>query len=688
MKLVRTAAGIALVALLAGAALAAAGKREDGQREGPILNSFVQDGPVAAHIVLRSGPDPRLIVAFPADNGAIGLWFDRTDHPVAWSLTGKPRRVRATDARGQVLHGVTFHARLRAGPLHIRQALLSSARVLRDYQLSGKAPPELQVAPRKDGKSLLWARDRLDGAPGYSLAVKLEHGTLADDMINPGPDGTIRIAVTALSGDIPLAPFPPGALLTAEAAKDPAARATLQFLSYRQKFNAGSWRFNTYFGRDTLMSLRLLMPVLKPDGVETGLRSVLDRLSRDGNVAHEEEIGEYAVLRHKKAGDGPSDTPIYNYDMIDSAFLLAPVARAWLIDDPRGRARAMAFLGLSNGSRRMGDALITNLRFVIRQAKAFADAPRWTNLVALKPGKDAGNWRDSKDGLGGGHYPYDVNAVLVPAALDAIDALDKAGLLEPFLVPSDRTMLADLPRVAQVWRDRAPPLFLQTVGPDAARAAVTRYARAQNVPAAAALASIDRHPIRYHAIALDAAGKPVPILHSDGGFALLFASPPPEALEVMAGAIERPFPAGLMTGAGMLVANPVFAPAALQRKFGPNAYHGAVIWSWQQALAAAGLARQVRRADLRPPPADACGPRRRACGARSRRAGQCAIRNSGPGGTRTAPIASCRSGRAARMRTNPMPPSFGAPSIWRCAARRRAAAAGNEDIRTGIAVLA
>jgi hypothetical protein len=50
----------------------------------------------------------------------------------------------------------------------------------------------------------------------------------------------------------------------------------------------------------------------------------------------------------------------------------------------------------------------------------------------------------------------------------------------------------------------------------------------------------------------------------------------------------------------MLVANPVFAPPALRKRFSPNAYHGTVVWSWQQALAAAGLARQLTRADLPP----------------------------------------------------------------------------------------
>ncbi len=30
-------------------------------------------------------------------------------------------------------------------------------------------------------------------------------------------------------------------------------------LTYKEKFTAGSWRFLTYFGRDTLIALRLFM---------------------------------------------------------------------------------------------------------------------------------------------------------------------------------------------------------------------------------------------------------------------------------------------------------------------------------------------------------------------------------------------------------------------------------------------
>ena len=89
-----------------------------------------------------------------------------------------------------------------------------------------------------------------------------------------------------------------------------------------------------------------------------------------------------------------------------------------------------------------------------------------------------------------------------------------------------------------------------------------------------------------------------PVLHSDAGFALLLQDPPVAELEPMIDAMLRPFPAGLLTDAGLLVANPVFADADIQRRFGRNAYHGTVVWSWQQALLAAGLQRQLQRKDL------------------------------------------------------------------------------------------
>ena len=564
--------------------------------EGKNLNAFFRQGPTAAHLVLRSGTDPRIIVAFPAGNSGVGLWFDHLDQPVHWRLVSAPKTQNAVDSHGRKLYGIVAEAELDARAISVRKAILSSVRVLRDYQSGNIDTPEVAAVPRTEGSRIVWQRDRLDGAPGYRLVLTVTNGTLHDGRITAA-NGTIRLRIEAQSGETPLTPLDGPALLTSHAAADPATRNTLGFLSYREKFLAGSWRFDTYFGRDTLMSVRLLMPALQPDAVESGLRSVLVRLSPEGNVAHEEDIGEFAVLDHMRAGEGKSAAPTYDYKMIDSPFLLAPVARAWLLDDPRGRARAAAFLAQPSNGKRLGDALMTNLRFVAARTTAFADDPRWQNLVSLKPGVPVGEWRDSNDGLGGGRYPYDVNAILVPAALDAAQAMEKAGLLKPYLHAGDAAMLDKLRQAATVWRDRAPPLFLQSVDPAAAQAAITHYAKSEDIPDASAIAAAQA-PIAYNAIALDAAGKPVPIVNSDANFALLFAHPDAQALQIAADTIARPFPAGLMTGAGMVVANPVFADPAWQNKFGRNAYHGTVIWSWQQALAAAGLARQLERTDL------------------------------------------------------------------------------------------
>ena len=131
-----------------------------------------------------------------------------------------------------------------------------------------------------------------------------------------------------------------------------------------------------------------------------------------------------------------------------------------------------------------------------------------------------------------------------------------------------------------------------------AREAIGRYASTQGIDPAPALASVPRSGLRFDALALDANGKPIPVLHSDGGFALLFRNPEARTLDAMVEAMTRPFPAGLLTDIGLLVANPAYADADIAKTFGRTAYHGTVVWSWQQALLAAGLARQLQRDDL------------------------------------------------------------------------------------------
>lgn len=571
--------------------------------EGQNVNALVREGDVAAHLLLRNGTDPRILVAFPAGNSGVAVWFASLATPATWRLEGAPRPAAVLAPDATRLNGIEATATIAAPRLAVRQAVLSSVRYLRDYQSVGRFPKEVATDPVIAGDTITWHRRRLDGAPGYLLRLRVLEGRIDRGAIVAAPGGRIRLAITAATGEAPLHGLTERELLNARAAADRAARQALGFLSYREKFLAGSWRFDTYFGRDTLMSVRLLMPVLRPAAVEAGLASVLARLDGDGEVAHEEGIGEFAVLDNRQNGRS-GDGATLDYGMVDDDYMLAPVAAAYLLDHAEAAGarrfldRAMASEARPGTRETAGAALVRNLRFVVASARAFAAAPRAANLVALHDGRLTGQWRDSEEGLGRGKYAYDVNAVLVPAALDAGARLLAAGLLDPYLGAPDRAALGEAARMAATWREHAPDLFRVSTPAAEAAPAIRRYAQTLGVPAAPALAALGREPLTYHAIALDPRGRPVPIVNSDEGFALLFADPAPAALETYVRALVRPFPAGLMTDIGLLVANPALADRTVQARFTPAAYHGAVVWSWQQALFAAGLERQLARADL------------------------------------------------------------------------------------------
>jgi hypothetical protein len=574
--------------------------------EGRVLNAFYQLGPVSAHLLLSAGTQPRVLVAFPAGNSGVGVWFEPTQAPVRWTL-GAVKGVNRPDVRGRVLHGIEAEATV-DGSLVVRDAVLSSVRVLRDYQINGAYPVEVKSAPQlSQAKTLEWSRPRLDGAAGYALSITIENGEIrgGNDVpftLSAARAGEpLRLRITALTGETPLTPLAEH-LLTSQANDDPRSREVLSFLSYQEKFLAGSWRFDTYFGRDTLMSLRLLLPALAPQALEGGLTAVLQRLAPNGEVAHEEDIGEFAVLRHRRQGEGVSDTPIYDYNMIDDDFMLAPVAAAYLLDHDQGRARAKAFLArrMPNGET-VGAALVRNFAWVAQSARAFGQTPQPANLISLKPGLSYGQWRDSQDGLAGGRYPFDVNVAFVPAAMGAIEKFVLSGLLEPYLSPEQRKALANAGNVADVWSRDAPAMFRVRISEADARRQITAYAAELGVNAAPALDALPSGDLVVSAIALDAQYKPIPVLHSDGGFALLLQNPPADVVEQLVDTMLRPFPAGLLTDAGLLVANPAFADATRQHQLGRTAYHGTVTWSWQQALFAAGLERQIARHDLPAP---------------------------------------------------------------------------------------
>ncbi|VWB32623.1 hypothetical protein [Burkholderia metallica] len=566
------------------------------------INAFFRQDKVAAHLLVRSSTKPRLLVVFPAGNSGTGLWFDDTAQPVNWSLDTPPSALSAPDTHGRPLYGIGADVSVDTNTLTIRQSVLSNVRFLRDFNGGAPIPQQILTAPTVQGSAAQWQRDRIDGAPGYSLRITLRDGgsitpAAGGKLVLNAPAGsrTLKLHVDALSGETPLSPITRADLLAPSVNPDPVSQNVLEFLSFHDKLLAGSWQYDTYFGRDTLISVRMLMPVLEPAAIEAGLSSVLSRLSADGKVAHEEGIGEFALVDNQKNGRTNDPTPTYDYKMIDSDYLLAPIAAAWLIDDTRGQARAAAYLaqrgsdGQTNGSR-----LVVNLLHVATTAQPFAQQPSVANLIHLRPGEIVGNWRDSTDGLGGGVYPYDVNAVLVPAALRAANAFLTRGLLDPYLDAGQRATLANTASQAATWETQAPPLFQVSVPAAQAAADVSAYAPSAGVPAGAAPGA----PLTFYALSLDQQGNPVPVMNSDGGFALLFGTPPDDELQRIVADVTRPFPTGLVTDAGMLIANPAYANQALWPKFTSSAYHGTVIWSWQQAMWVAGLDRQLARQDL------------------------------------------------------------------------------------------
>ena len=103
-----------ILALLAGAAIGGATWAGAQQRsapelayqvtEGQNLNAFLRDGPVAAHLLLRNGSDPRILVAFPAGNSGVGLWFEPLARPATWRLEQPPRAAIAGDTAKRQAH--------------------------------------------------------------------------------------------------------------------------------------------------------------------------------------------------------------------------------------------------------------------------------------------------------------------------------------------------------------------------------------------------------------------------------------------------------------------------------------------------------------------------------------------------------------------------------------------------------
>jgi len=385
----------------------------------------------------------------------------------------------------------------------------------------------------------------------------------------------------------------------------------LSFLSYSEKILAGAWRFLTYSGRDDMISALLLQPVLTHTATEAVIGSVLERIDHtDGSVCHEEIIGDYAAFLNLEDGT-PSTAARCDYSMIDTDYFLPILMHAYFVESGAGRRRLENLLStpagkveVKNKGLTWGDLLTLLVNKIMGETAPFASSggQKKENLIRLRDGHDTGVWRDSVYGLGGGRIPFDVNVALAPAALRSIAIL--ARIFDRSIFKDDwRELSTVAERYAQVWEDNTLEFFKLNVPVEIARQRLEAFARTSNFYNGPSHAEVIDSDISYHALALDGHNglEMVPVLNTDACCRIFFLNGTNQPrltnyLNSTALSIIRPFPAGLMTPLGLVVANPAYAGIEeLSRNFSNSAYHGTVIWSWQQVAMARGLEKQLDR---------------------------------------------------------------------------------------------
>jgi hypothetical protein len=266
----------------------------------------------------------------------------------------------------------------------------------------------------------------------------------------------------------------------------------LSFLAYSDKLLAGTWRFLTYFGRDTMIAMLLVRDRLSPLTLEAGIGAILERSNSKGVICHEEIIGDYASLTNL-LNNITSTAPSCNYVMVDTDFFLQPLLAQYFLNTSGCANRAGPFLKLfvfcsmfPNNAVRLplpgrktrgyhAELAFRNAFHVMNISAPFAGHQSKDNLIHLRDGEIVGQWRDSIYGIGGTRIPYDVNTALVPAALRGIGQLTRAGFYPDF---ANWSMLAD--DYAQIWEDSTLQFFEVTIRQAEAQRRVESYVKEAN----------------------------------------------------------------------------------------------------------------------------------------------------------------------------------------------------------------
>lgn len=396
--------------------------------------------------------------------------------------------------------------------------------------------------------------------------------------------------------------------------QEPAQAVSLSFFSYTEKLLAGGWRFLTYFGRDSMISALLLEPVLGTGNslaMEAVIGAVLERINRtDGSVCHEETIGDYATFLNLQ-NNISSTAAGFVYPMIDTDYFLPILMARYFNASPE---RIEPFLSTKAGAINVQNQNLSwgNLSYIGAQkimnlTEGFEKNQTVANLIHLKENELVGQWRDSTYGLANGRIPFDVNCALAPAALYAISKLAAMpGIFPNNSLTKDWAIIAATR--AKVWEDKTLPYFQHNITIDSATSRLEEYTSKStfyNGPTHAD--SITNYSssgtLIDYALAINSTTSPdkIPISHTDTAFRLFLLNSTDDAqlttfINATANAILRPFPAGLTTPFGVVVANPALSgDDILIANLTNSAYHGTVVWSWQLALMAKGFERQLAR---------------------------------------------------------------------------------------------
>lgn len=425
----------------------------------------------------------------------------------------------------------------------------------------------------------------------------------------------------------------------------------LELLASHEKLMAGLPTYATYFGRDMLMTALMMRPVWRDEMSEFVIASVLRKLSPEGHVSHEEAMGgqavreaasEYAALieASMRAGTG-ADTlraraarvlrdvrrTRENYHMIDAEYQFPIIVSRWLSDEHVSASRKRVFLlDKSDGGETRLVRLVRELALVARETTPYANNPIPSNLISFAP-RDSGrwasqSWRDSNVGYAGGRYAMDVNAIWAPHALESVGKIVaalrtlKLSIEAPANSPLGAYLRepATLRAAVDAWR-QASRHFEVTLSWPEVRERVDARIASMNEPdrgfwSARFAATSDTSGLSFLAIALDGAGRPIPVANSDVATRLFLGDTegPRGVPDAMARAavlrdvrlFSQPYPVGLLVDSvGPVVSNDAYASPSIWRDFDRDRYHSPhVVWGRENNLFLIGV--MNRLADIGP----------------------------------------------------------------------------------------